>query len=252
MPPSLVEAKKADGSVLGIAAVVPLLIARPMLRVCAENAFRGVTCPNMQRLVIFLDIEYEVMPKLEFGLVSLLVKECLPGRTDAEYAEIYGRRHFKSSAKPLYQTFLSTEAVQSCADVLGESNTAEVVKEMNEYKRKVDAMKSMTFGPSSSATGDAKPEDNNKAKKKMGVKDKDHLDLTRAYLPPGATLSLETEWDTRFRVTYPTLFLPAAIGKSYDETSAVSRRAAVSYLCVRAWKQHILKKPNEVCPYKLD
>ena len=90
-----------------------------------------------------------------------------------------------------------------------------------------------------------------KKKKKMGVKDKETLEKARTYLPPGASLSEETEWHTRFKADYPALRLPPYKSASYDPLDVKSKRAALSTVLEWAWGEHTFKTGDE-CPYNFD
>ena len=87
-------------------------------------------------------------------------------------------------------------------------------------------------------------------KKVMGKKDPDAVDAARQFLPEGASLHMETEWHTRWRVEYPDPVLPFTTSCSFDEESHQSKRDALLFCLRFAWECHT-HATGEACPFDL-
>ena len=88
--------------------------------------------------------------------------------------------------------------------------------------------------------------------KKWGQKDLQFVETARKFLPDidGCTLSNETDWFTRFKVSYPCWFPPYSTSSVYFDSDNMSKRKAFIFCIAWAWSHHF-RQSGTVCPYDM-
>ena len=150
IPPASCKAQRTDGDPLGVLIGVPGDAVVPMLKYAAGFAFRGMTCEFMKKLVHELHVDVHPIPTLEKELTLCLLRACKPGLSEAEYLDILPLRHANASK---FLCTIDKEIAAAAADLLGDSGTAEVTKEIEEYTKAVKAAKSLLPKPKAGAGG---------------------------------------------------------------------------------------------------
>ena len=240
LPPCKRLALGGDGQPLGIVIGCLSDKALPLLRAAALHAFKGMTIPNLKKLINYLEIDVGAMPQLEHDVVRLLVKHCLPEKTEPEIADILARRHLHGYALA-YQTDLTEAIVHECAPMVGLDTVKEMVDEVNNYHKHVDALKAVAPTVKKPAV----------KKKKLGESASASVAAARKYLPDDALLTQEFTWHTRFRVSYPSKRLPCEVTKSYKAEEEGSMTKSLRF-CIRwAWEEHEFNT-GDLCPYIFD
>jgi hypothetical protein len=246
LPPSCCEARDEDGLPLGIVLTVKAgTSAYTVLNYAALQAFRGMTVPFMKKLIRHVDPDIEEMPTVEMDCVKWLIMHCFPAMEDEQLFEIMSKRH---AFKLKFETVLTPELVSQAAEFLGDSTTKEMHQEVVAYAKKVAAAK--MAAPAPKAKAGAKK---TAAKKKFAPKDYESLAAAQKYKPPcpGCMLSIETEWDSRWKITYPTLLPPMSHSASYDPDNMPSMRRALFTVLKWAWAHHE-KAGGEPCTFNFD
>ena len=130
------------------------------------------------------------------------------------------------------------------ADVIDHDEQQELADEHEKYIKSLVTVKAAAV-PKAKANPLAK-------KKKFGHDDLLMLEMANSYLPEvaGCSITNETLWHTRYRVTYPTKYLPDNTSASYDEHDEGSRRSAMLFCVAWAWGQHE-EASGEPCPWDL-
>jgi len=243
LPPCSCLTKDSEGMSLGIVIRVngqPM----PILKNSAEHAFKGMTCTFCNKWMKFLEIEAVPTLTLEPDIVLVLLKDCLPGRSEEELLEIMQQRHLMEMK---FSTVLTPELVTQTSDILGDSTTKEMTNELLDYVKKVQAQKNLLPKPK------AEPKKNAK-KKVLAAKDFDAWQAAQKYKPQivDCVLSMETEWHCRWKITYPRDMPPYSNQCPFDDKDPASKRAALYTVLRWVWNEHLIKNPNEVCPWNLE
>ena len=140
---------------------------------------------------------------------------------------------------------LGEEDAHEIAELLGDADGSVVLKEMKKYKARVAAFKAEASAYSASQSKGVR-------KKKIGAKDHLAVENARSYLPvgiTGCTLSMQTEWHTRWRVTYPRLVAPFEASASFHDPA--SQRSTLQEMLRWVWEAHTAKE-KVACPWDLD
>ena len=147
--------------------------------------------------------------------------------------------------QPIYSSVLRAEGVGDLVlDCVDGDTKEELRKHVNDYKKYIDSAKAAMPKPQAAPKQAMK-------KTKCADKDMTMVALMKNYLPDvdGCTVSQETEWHARFKVTYPSLLPPGFTGRCYDESCPNSKRAAAQYCLSWAWAEHVHKFPEIECPW---
>lgn len=118
-------------------------------------------------------------------------------------------RHNLKFKKLPFQSIVAQSGIEHLVDeVVDPDSKRELVEDAAKYAKHVEALKAVAMPK---AKAKAVP----KNVRNADQKDLEVVDAARKFLPlvPGCALSNETEWHTRFKVTYPAPWLP-------DPTSA--------------------------------
>ena len=216
-----------------------------ILKYAAMQGFKPLTVPMMQRLISYLEIDEAPRPTTEAQCATTLIKHVCPATEDDVLAFYLGQRHMR--VKPKVDTFLSADLINCTSGIMAEAETEEAMRDINNFKRDVEALKTVALKlKSSNAT---KP---NKLKA-FAPCDSAALESARAYLPPGATLSQEKEWHSRWKASYDKCVLPPySKSCSFDPHDADSARKALIKVLMWAWGQACLADWSWWCPWTFD
>ena len=137
---------------------------------------------------------------------------------------------------------------QGVADVLGSDEIVALKKDADDYAKKLSKYKGeLAKGAKAAGVKKAlKP-------KKMGAKHHEAVEEAWLYIPkrPGATLSMETDWQIRWKATYPRRFPPFSASGTFIEGNSESRRLALLNVLNWVWAEHVIQVPREPCPWEL-
>ena len=154
-----------------------------ILKYAAMQGFKPLTVPMMQRLISYLEIDEAPRPTTEAQCATTLIKHVCPAIEDDVLAFYLGQRHMR--VKPKVDTLLPTDLIHCTSGIMAEAETDEAMRDINNFKRDVEALKTVALKlKSSNATNPNKLN-------AFAPGDSAALEAARAYLPPGATLSQE-------------------------------------------------------------
>jgi hypothetical protein len=134
-------------------------------------------------------------------------------------------------------------------DLIDHDEKKEFVDAKVKYDKHVAALKALTLKAKPKAKAGARAP----KKRKCCEKDLIMVEIAKKYLPtsPFTTITTESEWHTRFRVTYPTAVLLNSTSCCYDDKCEKSKREAMLFCLRWAWKEHTFLT-EEVCPWELE
>ena len=242
LPPCSVVTKGADGKTLGVVIKVsgqPV----PILQSSSDNAYKGMTTTYMTKLLKFLEVDVDPIPTLEAEIVKTLLKYCLPGISEDDLIAKMQKRHL---VKAKFSTILTPEMVTQAGGLLGDSTCKEMTEELISYCKKVEAEKNLL--PKPKAESKKKPR-----QKVLAAKDHESWAAAQKYKPAieDCTLSMETEWHCRWKITYPRDLPPYSNSAPYDDKDPASCRQALYAVLRWAW-QNRTEKTKEPCPWNFE
>ena len=181
------------------------------------------------------------MPTLENEVVKCLIRYIYPTITDEDLNE---KMSFRHRMKVDFKTCLSVETLAANAtELMGEDGCSELLADTKAYMKRLEASKLATPAPKAAAKAVAR---------KRKVHEKDLLGLLSAqkYLPPqaGCTLSMQSEWHSRWRCQYPNEFPPFSTSASFEDKDPASKRTAFFKVLSWAWTMHENEGLGR-CPY---
>ena len=248
--PCEIQEKNSDGMPFGIRPIIRTNTVKPMARHSCDNGFPGVIVDHLKKFVKYFEVPCEAVPSLEIDIVKLLVKFMRPTLTDSELAKICGMRGYKTRPKLVFGTVINQDGFDDLvADCMTPDMKQDLIDSAKQYQKSVDAMRALAVDLKPAAKAAAP-----KKKKKCGAKDLLCQELAKKYLPviTGCSITQETEWHTRWKVSYPTAVLPCTTSACYEDKEEKSMRSAMLYCITWAWAQHELATDgNEVCPFEL-
>jgi hypothetical protein len=249
VPPSQVKAKQADGLPLGIVATITGTKVTPILAFAARSGFRGMTIPYLKKLANFIEVDCDRLPTLEIDIVTLLVQTVLPDLDPLELAAILERRCMKF--KPKFETCLTAETVEAHADLMDDSMTTDCLKAVKVYAEAVAAMKASSLAAKAKAgIGVGLAGAAGKKKKVIGAKDHMGLAAAKKFLPDGATLSMETEWHTRWKISFPKGLNPPFAKSASFADNPEAKRKSLLHVLTWAWTR-AAEVDGTPCPWDL-
>ena len=149
--------------------------------------------------------------------------------------------------KPKVDTFLTADLINSTSGILAEAEAEDAIKDIETFKRDVEALKKVALTLKKLKA--PKP----KKVKIFAPGDAAALEAARRYLPPGATLSQEKEWHSRWKVSYDKCVLPPySKSCSYDPRDVDSARKAFHKVLAWAWSQACAADPSLSCPWSFE
>ena len=250
VPPALLkDCRPDDGRPCGIRLVITDNKVYTIVKACALTGLDGWTCAEMKDLVRYFDVPCDGgIPTLEKDLATLLIKYLLPGIDEVKFAELMGLRSFKNKKLPFHSVCANPGAEGLVEDCIDHDSRQELLEQAAKYAKHVEALK-----VSALPKAKAKAKGRAMKKKKCGAKDLEMIEACRKYLPDalGCAISNETEWHTRFKITYPTLTLPDQTSACYEEDDPKSKRFAIVFCLSWAWEEHERLNPGETCPWDL-
>ena len=216
----------------------------PLLRNAALHAFQGMTCTFCTKLLKYLEVNIVPLPTLEDDIVMCLEKNVLPEKTHEELLEICSQRH---RMKIKFKTQLTPELVTQTADILGDGTTKEMTNELLNYVKKIKAERNLLPKPKADPKKKLRQRD-------LAAKDLDSWQAAQKYKPnvPNCVLSMETEWHGRWKITYYRDLPPYSCQAAFDPKDPASKRSALYKVLRWAWQEHLVKNPQETCPWNLD
>ena len=130
----------------------------------------------------------------------------------------------------------------------GVSLTEEMLRDQREYAKAVEKMRQEAQAARAAAPGPGRG--NRRVKPKaVGAKDHETLHKAKAYLPPESRLSLETEWQLRWRVEVPLRqFPPYSRGVRFTDAPGEKREALLTAL-KWAWDAYTEAGVCGPCPW---
>ena len=246
VPPACCKEIGDHGKPAGIRALPATTVMAGYLRFSLDNGFPLMHNPHMKKLVADLGVPCDKIPDLEMDVFKLLAHYIRPDISDADLVQLCLKRGWKSR-KVVYGTVIGSADIASMVDdCCSPDQKLEIVEAAKTFQKQVDAMKEV-LPPAAKAKAAAK----GKKAKKFGMKDLDVLEAAKKLLPDGVdgcTLTLETEWHTRWKIVYPTRFPPGQTSCCYTEGDANSRRSALFFCLQWAWTHHEIQT-NAVCPW---
>jgi hypothetical protein len=220
---------------------------KPILQHAALHAFKGITVPNLKKLMQFLEMRFEgddPVPSLEYDVVKALIGYVFPGISEEEMATILARR--RASFKIHFDSALVDVNVEDFRDVLDDDDVDDLVKDTKDYVLKLQKAKK----EAAEALGNKKKKAKPKKLKVMGPKDFKSLEASMKFVPTHGTLHQESEWHVRYRATYPKDFPPFSFSRSYAVADNASQKAALRQCLEWLWGAHF-DSTGEACPYDL-
>ena len=215
----------------------------PILRFCAKGGSEGWTVPQLRKLIVYLEINEGAAPTTLLECLKLLLKEILRGIDENDINEIIQQR--MGTNKLPFATALTTEALVKAHEILDDAGAKEALQELQTYIAKVESDKALLPKPKVAAKG-------KKKKKALAPKDCESRDKAARFAPPiaGCNLSLETEWHSRWRITYPVDEPPFCCTSSFKPECNADKKRALFEVLRWAWREHT--KNSEVeCPWDL-
>lgn len=179
------------------------------------------------------------MPTLEAELAELLVRHCLPDRTDDEIKSILHSRH--QHQKQRVQSYLTPENLDASHDVLEE----DVVKEVKD-----DLRRQAVTAAARSAPSQPQKEGRQPTKPKPLRGDTFTQGEAKAFLPPtpGCSIHKDIIWHHRWVLKYPRETPPYSTSMTFAKAGA--ERAALLHVLSWAWDLHE-KDFGSPCPWEL-
>lgn len=126
----------------------------------------------------------------------------------------------------------------------------ELVDAKVKYDKHVAALKALSLKAKPKAKEGARAP----KKRKCGEKDLLMVEIAKKYLPtaPFTTVTTETEWHTRFRVTYPTAVLPNSTSCCYDDKREKSKRGGYVVLPTLSMERTPIPYRRSLPPWELE
>ena len=154
-------------------------------------------------------------------------------------------KHKHSGRKVVFASVIGQDLTGIVDDCLTADGKIELIEAAKKYAKDVDDMNLASLGAVKAKSNPAKY-------KKMGQKDLQFVETARKFLPfiDGCTLSNETDWFTRFKVSYPCWFPPYSTSSVYFDSDNMSKRKAFIVCIAWAWAHHS-RQTGTVCPYDL-
>ena len=173
--------------------------------------------------------------------MTVLTKSILPFLDDAGIKKLIA---LHSPYVSPFQTVLDKEVVTACADILGDSATTEMREEIIKHAEKLDAAKKLAPAPKAKA----------KPRKVRVLSDAEaaSLEVAKAFAPkvPGCVLSMEVEWQSRWRLEYPVEHPPFSRPAVFIAGDVAEQREALMIVLRWGWNHHT-RITGEPCPYDL-
>ena len=231
----------------------------------ARGGFSGASRPRLLQLKTLMGVEGKA-PKSNFGLLTMLVAFCLPGKTPEQIEAIVRERGVAPPAK--FVSLITAKNVKDAGECIDEDVmqdvrarvTSDAVKKQvkgavaKERKRAREDVKKKppteppahsTVSPSTLSSGSSK------TRCPLVVKEQYTKDDVRAVCPPEPKIVIKRDPIAgRWQLNYPTGRAPYSTSKAWGDLA--HERACVLHCVEWAWDQHRRLHPTVEVPYTFE
>ena len=256
---------------------IPLKFMR-IVEFAAVRAFRGFSIALLERLADKLGLRYELSerPIGKRAWQKVCVQHALPSASPDDIEEILGQADGEDSdaeeggdapvsrvglfEKVDHHSLLSGVVAQDDIEELSKAKNKINHRAQRKLQRERDEREAKTKGKAKSkAKGKSSSSSAPSRKRKLAhdgtleLPENQSLEHYSAFLPQvhGCTMSVQTMWHTRWRVSYPNFRPPFTKACNFEATDPKSIHNAV-VSCIRwCWKMHV-ENDGQTCPWELN
>ena len=157
--------------------------------------------------------------------------------------DLIAKAEKRHAVKVVIPSELTPDNISTCDQLLGDAECIESIEETKAYLKKIETAKTVT--PM------AKPKPVAKSRlKKVGKKDYETIAAAQQFKPdvPSCELTQYSEWDTRWRISYPVEYPPFSHSCVFVEGDPKGSRRALFECLKWAWTHHT-RMTNTACPW---